>query len=521
MRNRLSQLTKLSPLWQVRVLAVLFSLALVTVLFTPLWSSSHVLKNLEPYPDGLFYTNLGWNLAHGKGYRLEFQGYVALEPRVQPLYPVALAVGYLVWAVPYSFYVVNAVLAVLALLFIMMSAWNWSCSPLSAGVAGLLLLCQPLLWWYAQVPMAENLGVVLTSLAVLLLTKPTGIKNSLCLTVLGVAFFFTRYSYISLTAILWLLAVKRGWPHTSLRARFVVAIGAVAATFLGIITLPIPDQLRLAVNPWSWSNNTWGGQAFYSFSYFLPNVLTYGRALLGGNLPTLWTVSSVSFLGWGVLLGLARRRQLAKQQPLFIQLLLLLLSVLPPLLFFYVRDGRYILVVLPILVALTTLVLTTFKSKMSVVMAIAIVALTIVSQRHIARFVLSSNWRGSTTAWQYEAVGVLNNQLPDGSKIITALPPYLFSLYGTGKYAVLPLSSAQEFADKGQRAWGKEVEINLLPRTYANQVRSGEQLYVFSAYLSHNQKVSNEYQQYQSNFSLQPMTTSCADTCQLFLVKPL
>ena len=72
-------------------------LCIIYVIFTlpSLFSSHHILFNLEPYPDGLLYIQPALNVAAGKGFGLVHDQHF-LVAWVPPFYSLVLAVGYLV-----------------------------------------------------------------------------------------------------------------------------------------------------------------------------------------------------------------------------------------------------------------------------------------------------------------------------------------------------------------------------------------------------------------------------------------
>ncbi|MDQ3008765.1 MAG: hypothetical protein M3Q81_04160, partial [bacterium] len=55
------------PVFVGLLLALIFSLINIS-------SSNHVIWNIEPYPDALFYTTTGESFASGHGLNLQFQG---------------------------------------------------------------------------------------------------------------------------------------------------------------------------------------------------------------------------------------------------------------------------------------------------------------------------------------------------------------------------------------------------------------------------------------------------------------
>jgi len=83
-------------------LLTIFVLLFYLLLTLPsVFSEKHLLFNLEPYPDGLFYSLSAKNFIENGRLALEYNG-VRANISQPPLYSLILSLGYLIWNNPRS-----------------------------------------------------------------------------------------------------------------------------------------------------------------------------------------------------------------------------------------------------------------------------------------------------------------------------------------------------------------------------------------------------------------------------------
>ena len=162
--------------------------------FTLLDTGRHFSFNLEPYPDGLFYTVPAWNFVHGEGFSMQFKESV-INTTVQPLYSLLMIPLYALFPTSVVFYALNVLLGFITLCFMYLFIQENTRSKWAVYLVAVFAIL-PAIVWLPAVPMAENLLLPLTTVILWLwLTKkiPTE-KKIVPLLLLQGALFFTKYS---------------------------------------------------------------------------------------------------------------------------------------------------------------------------------------------------------------------------------------------------------------------------------------------------------------------------------------
>lgn len=498
-------------------------LALVIFLagtFTLLDTGKHFSFNLEPYPDGFLYTLPAWNFTHGKTFSMEYEG-SSIQNIVPPVYSWLLIPFYFLFPTPVAFYALNTILGAVTIYFLyLLVKENTSSKPSLLFVP--LFAVLPAILWLPAVPMAENLLLALSTAALWLwLTKKVTLqKKVFLLLLLQLLLFFTKYASFTFIIpfnilFLWELFREKKYSHLK---RYVVS---AAAVFLGYVLIVQPSYLWSVFQPQQ-ETKTGTELTAFSLSYFVQNFITYGKSLFGFPAYFLW--EKIAFAAPGlVLLPVSVLLFIKKsaEQNLVIKLVFFIVSITALQSFFYAADNRYLINVLPLVFLAAALSLPLILGKKREVYSFLILGILaaglLISQKDFYRRLIGTNWLQRSTAWQYEAVKHFESlNLPENSALITALPPYLFSFYYPDSPAILPLSSAQEFMNENQRPWGTELNYDDLIEGYRLQLEEEKILYISNAYITHQQSVITDFEQYKENFELKLVSEGCQQTCNVY-----
>jgi hypothetical protein len=507
------------------VLAV--SLILYLAVTLPAFFQPHFFLNLEPYPDGLFYVGQALQLAKGEEIHLNYQG-LSLPTVVPPGYSLVLAVGFLFSNWPGIFYLSNIALGCLSICFLWLILRNhlkqwW---VIAAGL--LLYLSHAYILWLPAVPMAENLTILLTLVGVYVVTlKRVGLKELLLTIGVFAWLVITKYAYILIAVMGCCLVLYRLIKEKNYLLVSVLLTAGVCAGSAGLVWL-----LSQGINPFllfmpgSFGKASDSGIVYYSFEYIFTNTQLYLNSLLGFNgTPFLWLRNPLSSAGILMLAVLGSVQSFSssdsRKKWLGTCCAVLGLSTLPLFLVFYTSDSRYLIHLVPISVVLGSLWLDSqsFMNKTRTALLVSLVlVLHMVTQLVLYKETLVANWLGRTQAWQQQAVTEMNSYFSKESDgiVVTALPPFMVKMYGTTQYRVLPLSLKQEFLNKEQNIWDKDLPTHNLLEHYKSMVEAGQTLYITNAYITHNRDVVADYELFKNTFKLELVHSGCHDACSIY-----
>jgi|GEM_PF-2665522 len=518
MINELLQ-SKLLPL--IAALAVFIGLTFVLPA-----TQSHVLKNLEPYPDGLFYVLPAWRLTQGMSFTVSHQNLFTIPARILPLYSLLLIPAYFLTSDPAAFYLTNVALGVLGIsgLYLLLRRWQLSNVAVYFGV--FTYIAHLTVIWLPSVPMAENLGLTLfiwTLVGVAGTLKHWWQVSWVSLAV-GLLVLI-KYNFVGVAVVLSLFLFHR--LYSQRQYRFIGLAMSWSAVLLGIW---LAYQYSLSFNPLSVFNEgvaeTTGAVVstpFYSLSYVSHNLWSYLSSLIGKPSQLLWVTVTFSNLGifilflTGTVLNIRTNTDLRSKSWLLIALFLSQFLLIAA---FYMADTRYLILSLPLLAIGVSLFAQRFQTILARLAVTIVLVSLIFQQRTLIRQVLAANLGGRSHAWQYEAVKIIETSITDTysekSYVITALPPLLFDIYTRPVYRILPLSLDQEFLDKQEYVWGSDVDYQHLLDYYSLLLEQGQTVYVSAAYLTAESRFSTDFEAIVNRFNLELVAAGCLDTCNMY-----
>lgn len=484
-------------------------------------SDKHILYNLEPYPDGLYYTLSAKNFIQTGKLVLEYNNIITAISQ-PPLYSVFLIFGYLFWNNPASFYLINTILLIISIFFLEKIILKHTDSLVLKITTTTLLISHGYLFWLISVPMTENLALLLFILSLYTLTKEKIQKKAFILvTMLAMLLVLTRISLIP-TALIFFginfyLYSKNIHPKTKtyyliLSLIALIVINYFFSIFIGQSLLGYASYFFKT----AFSNSV--ENVFYNSNNIAKNILHYFKVFLGFNSNFLWLAYPLtSFAPIAIILtNLIYNKNYSKQKILiitstFLSLFLLLLS-------FYTADSRYVIYSIPLFIFL--IVLTTPKKPHTTYILTILVLLIfhIINQLPIFKQILSENVLHRSVAWQYEAVKTINEfaAKEHNPYIITALPPHLIQAYAKNQITIYPLSTHQEFLQKKQYVWGNSIDYTNLIEFYEKKLVSNQKIFITNSYITHQKSVIDDFEVYKNTFELQLVQEGCFQSCNIY-----
>lgn len=493
------------------------------------FAEHHTLKNLEPYPDGLYYALGGKALANTHTFELRYRD-ASLVPQVPVVYPFLLSLGYRVLPTVGAFYLVNILLGAgtLVLLWLVLQRLTEHLSFVVFGMG--VIASNAVFWFLPTLPMTENLSLFFLTLAVYgLLMKRVRLVDVAC-AVGGIAgLVYTHHSAVSVAGVLavWLIyTVSTGMPKKISKGALWVGL-AVSVVGVAVASKPLAERV---MHVWQQLLNP--ENIFFNFKYVLGNIRAYSAISAGFSNFFLWVQTPQISPAVGVLsiVGMVMGLMQKKGRKVVLLLTSLFVSQFPPLLVFYVVDERYSIYTLVLAVLLSVVFLSHFlpqlgqkKLGMGALLAMCVVS-SVISQRALVKQVVAANLLGSSHGWQQEAVQQFDqyfSQENSGSEqplLITALPPVLVSAYQTADYRVLPLSTAQEFLQKKEYMWGSDVPYGDLLSGYEQWLKEGKKIYITNAYVTHQASVIQDFEAFKSKFTLTQVSEGCMNACNMYRI---
>ena len=516
-------------------LRFIFLLALASVVYVSLtlsavFQKSHILYNLEPYPDGLLYALSARNFALQGKLELQYESSI-LPFWTQPLYSLLLVPLFTLSQRPEMFFISNVVMGVVTLSVVSWAVWKRTKNVLLVLLSQVILLSHGYFLWVVNVPMAENAVLMIVSLLVyvLLNTEKWSAQPLFITIVLAGALAATKFMLVpvaggvSLIAFVWYVNdsyKKQQWK-------------IYLVSFVVVALVSYYMQLHTVLS--EFTHELGGNSKFFAFSNIGENIFSYRAKLLGPQLiqgSFLWLsvplTSLGMFCGWLFAIYYLLRSNTQSDRRIGGAVVSIFLLHLPLLLLFYVSDTRY-LIALIVLIAVSIPIalpqLYSWKPRLTVGVTVVVFCLHLFTQFPLYKEIVAANLLGRSTAWQHQSILHFNSfatlqalKYPE-TVFITALPPFLVAAYQTAPYHVLPLSRHQEFIAKDERVWGTELDYTDLSASYKRLLEKGTRLYISNAYVTQQASVIADYEQLKQQFELELVSEGCDHACDIYLVK--
>lgn len=506
--------------WLPQTIIAVFVLSYLLITLAALFSTHHILYNLEPYPDGILYALSARNFALGKGFHLVYEGNIT-PVWVPPLYSSVLIPFYIALPPAQTFYLANSFLGAATITLLFYLLWKCTKSVLSSAAAVVFYLSHALIFWLPTVPMTENLTplLLIAALMAIFIEKPSKfwiVVSALAAVGLGM----TRYAAVPITLVLLALLTQKILFINKNKLLF--QLGAVAALLLLALELTPFKPLTTLIQQGS---HIFLQGMYYNVRFIVPNSISYIQSLMGISHHFLWLQTPLTtgfllipclvFWLYNIIKGSQGDRFQAWA------LLLIFLSQFPLLLIFYSVDERYAILCVPLLAITGGLLHARYvKNFFGFTSGIffGIVLLQLIMQRSLYQEIIANNILHHSRAWQYESIQQFNQFFAQHPRalVITALPPHLVDAYQTTSYQLLPLSKNQEFLHKGEWVWKQTYQSENLESLYTKLLKEGQELYITNAYITHQQTVTNDFERYKTLFNIEEVKQGCLSACNIY-----
>lgn len=507
------------------------SILIAIFLFYSFLQNNHVYKNLEPYPDGLFYTVTAKNFFENFDLSFRYNDEV-IKYSQPPLYPIILSFGYFINDSIFSFYLINIILFIASYyLFLKILESNLNDELLRIYFA-VFYISHFYFLYITALPLTENLGIFLTILSASYLIKNNYSKLDFMSTnIIALLIIMTKISMIPMSITIFLLSFYK--IRKMLNKYEIGATVFLITSILFCLNILFYNYTGFAFSHYFiyfLKNQFTSTDSLFYFSFFnMPvNFLYYMKTLLGFKQNFLWL--NYTLTTFPILLGLVYSITKDKNYKKFnfISLILVIISQFSILFSFYAKDNRYIITSIPLFLIIIVLgfkdTKLNYKDKLSWIMFIGII-IQIFSQIYLIKQIISENVLGRSQAWQYESAKTIEgfvNSLEDieNSYIVTSLPPhYVVNTTNNNNLKLLPLSHHQEFMQKGQYIWGDDINYDNLLKDYEQKIKDGLDIYITNAYITHQHEVVKDFEAYKERFELVLVKEGCLQACNIYALK--
>jgi hypothetical protein len=483
----------------------------LSITLPAVFDTNHVMKNLEPYPDGLLFSLSARNLSLGRGLGL-ITAWAKVPFWVPPLYTWYLTVFYLISSNVISFYIANLILGLGTILSIYLIIKKTNNNFISFVSAFAVYFSHLVVFWIPGLAMTENLSMLLFSLLILGLVEAEFKSKLFYFFIASTGLLLVRFSIfpILLSALLILIfQLKNKFMIYSKQIALLLMVPMLVGGYLfqnGIIKTLSSTISTAVFNP-----------IFFNLKFVYPNLIKYLNSLFFHQGYFLWIKVGVS--SWPIVglfsYSIYKLYKLKKLNKVYL-LIILFLSLFPLQLFFYTVDARYLIYSIIIFSLAIAWMMNEVKNKKIIFFLFTAIVVNIFYQKNLFKQIIADNWLGRSTAWQYESIQHFNKNLTDNEMIITALPPFLIDTYQTKKYRTLPLSQSQEFLQKKEFVWGEDVNHIDLITGYKEWLEQDKQLYISNAYITHQQSVILDFENFKKEFNLKLVSEGCLQACNIY-----
>lgn len=469
-------------------------------------------QNFEPYPDGLFFLSSAKN---GIFNQFSVVKNANFSPQIGYVYSAYLSI-FLMLGLPVESFIFANVTLIASHFYIFWLLIN-DISKKYSLVIFFIYFFLPIWWWMPMLPMSESMSLFLISTLLVLLRnndKKICVANA---TVISILLFLTKYSMVLVSFfgifLSFLRVIKRKKKDAYFFVVFIVCLFVALNSYSKRIFVVSAQLLS-------------GENQFYSFKYIVSNSMEYLSVLWGGSGQYLWQNIRLfpSFLtGISFYILLVNRKKL----DIFTQFLgILFLAHFPVLLIFYVVDLRYLITVVPITYLLygAALEKISFKhrnSKYHLMIFISCIALFMFfTQAVFWKQIIGTTFLKKSVGWQYVSVLEITKFMSgQQGRLVTALPPLLFSLRGYESRYLLPLSSKQEFFNDRQLFWDDLIPNNSPVQMIESLLVKGEKVFVTNSYITHSREVVADYEKLKNTYQFILVFDGCNGACSIYLLE--
>lgn len=516
------------------------------------FSDRTLIPNLEPFPDSIHYITPAFNLIRGRGLVIARNEYVMI-PSVPLLYSLTLIPGFMLKSDVRMFYFTNVLLVLTSYVLLYQILKEVTKNTVIHFVCLLLFVLNPIMYWYPELAMAENLILPLFLGSVLLLLKKPQVSYVVIAALLAVSFYATKFASLPLSiamSVLYFVHILQGAKGTERRTilvTYILSLFAVGGLYLIYELLLRNNNLIFGLfglfssvfSPKNITNavshqSAQGGNDFFSLSYVVKDTSAYLGWLVGRPMTVLWKqmqilppALAVAGLGGIALSFFARKPRLSWILSVFMIFNVLLMAT------FYVADGRYFIIAIPSLVIGIGLLfsfleeqLPTKKKAISVLCLMVVLLYGLFNVMRL-KFDVMLNLRYAETPWYYLSVVEMDKQLRSQVNpsmptpvVISALPPFFIDFYLHQPAILLPLSGSQEFQQHKQEAWGN-YDYSNIPALYEQYFKAGHPVFLTKYGLGNEKILQDAFYTLLRTYDFEQISDGCFGQCAVYRMRGL
>lgn len=508
------------------VIMVFLGLVYLSLAYKNPYKTNSLIPNLEPPPDVLFYAVPAWNLAHGKGFKMEAFG-IEINKLSTPIYSLYLTPFFAIFNDVRSFYYANLLLCFvsiylfLILVEVIFGKEKWL---LKVGL-GLVLVTNFYFYNLPTLLMAENVIVILTLAATVLTLKKLTLSNFILSLVVMALLAFAKVSSFPVilvgSVVLFFKIIISKFFHKLPKKLLLFLIGlSIVALGMAFIMILLPNIRALPSASGSFSTNFIKN----TLPIFLKEFIGIGGKYLWYNNQQLEKIVGLISLA-GMFLGLFLKKYRIN--------VLILGSIIFGVTLFHSMmafpEGRYISTVVPLFLIFSGIVLKELKGSFWIILFLGIYFLTKGTVNgfyerkatSLKRQILNNQLEENEVPWNYVAINSINDYFKDKKDNVylgTLLNPFYVMFFGNGNYKYLPLSANQEFSVGGRGYISKLLEKDVsIINLYKNILLQGNELYVTNYYLTYSKgALDAQYYGLEKIFKFTQVKDGCLGECKLY-----
>jgi hypothetical protein len=487
-----------------------------------------LIPNLEPYPDTFHYIVPARSFVSGGDFAIT-RGFGNLRTNVSPFYSFVLMPFYILNGDPRMFYFANVILSFVSFFLFYLILKKVSSNRWVVGFSLFLFATNFFIYWYPQWAMAENLILPLFLAGALLFLEKITVKNAIVAGLLSLSFFATKYAYVPLSGIFFVIYLFKLRTQKREAAIFIASFITATSVLLVFINLVTGVNLfatlfNVATSFGPKSAAATGG-SWFSFKYLAVNLPVYLYGLVGQPARFLWDFTPIvpAWIGIMGIVGLISGIFLKKFRFLSLSLLALLAAQTVFIATFYAVDLRYIYHAIPTLLLGVVILLGTATKRTLLVILAILFAFYFLNNAIRIKNQIVLNLKYAETPWTYISVLRLNDFFTSDKVgntkpvVVSSLPPYYIDYFSNGNYNLLPLSPAQEFRAQRNLVWGPG-DYSDLHGLYETYLREGRSLFVATYGFGNEAYLHLAFDNLNKDFLLTEVDNGCYELCKIYKV---
>lgn len=494
------------------------------------FSPNSIIPNLEPYPDPFYYAQPAWNFVHGEGFEMKYSNFHIVNI-VPPLYSFYLVPFFALFRDVRVFYFANLILMLFSIVLFYVTLRNISGQKSKhiwvPFLTAIFFITNYYIYTLPSLLLAENLSLFFLCLGIYLLSAPLTKMRLILMGVTGSALLLTKFSNFPLGVTLYILFAHRVLKEQKNREKIGLFLTATTISLFVFWRYYINREIEIvpATDPLA------NLQLFHP-KYLISNTIFYLRALAGGDTNFLWYTKKFisplfSILAlYGVYMALREK----KSRTFAAYILVLIVATVGFQGTFYSTDVRYIIVLLPVLLAAVAYGFTNlFNLKRGVYLVVFIVALYLFAPfvgqdakrptgimllRQVAVTIV-----GKEKGWFYIAIAEFNsffsNPQYQGAYLGTFLPPFLIEYYSNNTYNYLPLSKTQDFfTHKGNLS--ERFGIVTIEDYYTSLLKKNKRIFITNVFAGNKREWGDEIDALKTRFDATLVKEACMGSCNIY-----